>query len=64
MSESVGDARGKKKPRGLAHIFVLLLSVIVIAMIATYMVPAGKYERVMDEKSKRMVIVPSSFQYV
>ncbi|MDR2137780.1 MAG: YfcC family protein, partial [Synergistaceae bacterium] len=64
MSELAGEAGGKKKLRELPHIFVLLLSVIIVAMIATYVVPAGKYERVMDEKSKRMVIVPNSFQYV
>ncbi|MDR3331744.1 MAG: TIGR00366 family protein [Synergistaceae bacterium] len=57
-------ARESGKKREIPHIFAILLCVIIIATIATYIVPAGKYERVMDTASKRMVIDPGSFQYV
>ncbi|GHS94020.1 hypothetical protein AGMMS50276_05770 [Synergistales bacterium] len=64
MPESVSNVGKEKKHKELPHIFVILLSIIIIAMIATYVVPAGKYDRVMDEHSKRMVIAPDSFKYV
>jgi len=53
-----------KKAKELPHIFVILFSVIVLATIATYFIPAGKYERVMDPVLKRMVIDPTSFKYI
>ena len=54
----------QKKIKELPHIFVILFCVIVVATIATYIIPAGQYQRVMDESIKRMVIDPSSFKYI
>ncbi|WP_408011462.1 YfcC family protein [Pseudalkalibacillus sp. A8] len=53
--------RGEKETTGI-NAFVLLFSVIVIAAILTYIVPAGQYERV--EQDGREVINPDSFQFV
>ena len=53
-----------KKLRELPHIFVLLFCVLVLATIATHIIPAGQYARVMDEGLKRTVIDPTSFKYV
>lgn len=53
-----------QKAKELPHIFVILLCVLVAATIATYIIPAGSYTRVMDEAIKRMVIDPGSFQYI
>lgn len=53
-----------KKFTELPHMFVLLFAVIVAATIATYIVPAGQYTRVMDETIKKMVIDPKSFAYI
>ncbi len=46
------------------HVFVILLGMILIVTILTYIIPAGSYQRVMNEASKRMVIDPKSFAYI
>lgn len=46
------------------HILVILLFVIVITTILTYIIPAGKYERVLNEETGRMIINPASFEYI
>ena len=43
---------------------VLLAIILVIAAIATYIVPAGVYERVMDPTTQREVVNPQSFKYI
>ena len=53
-----------KKLRELPHIFVLLFCVLVLATVATHIVPAEQNARVMDEGLKRTVINPTSFKYV
>lgn len=54
----------KVKKHEFPHVFVILLAIIFIVTIMTYIVPAGKYERVLNEASNRMVIDPDSFQYI
>lgn len=49
--------------REIPHVFVILVSLIFVVCILTYLVPAGQYERVLDEASNRMVIDPNSFTY-
>ena len=55
--------KGKEK-REIPHIFVILLVIIVIATICTWLVPAGAYDRVLDEATGRMIIDPDSFHYI
>lgn len=52
------------KKKELPHIFVILLVMIVIATVATWLVPAGSYQRVLDAASGRQIIDPASFQYM
>lgn len=59
MSEKV-----KKKAREFPHIFIILFAIIIVSTIATYIVPAGRYERVLDEATGRQVIDPQTFKYV
>jgi uncharacterized ion transporter superfamily protein YfcC len=40
----------------------LLMMMILAAGILTYIVPAGKYERAVDENTKRTIVVPGSYQ--
>ncbi|MBQ6294969.1 MAG: YfcC family protein [Firmicutes bacterium] len=54
----------KKKKFSLPSTPVLLFLIIVVIMILTYVIPAGTYERVLDEASGRNVVDPNSFQYV
>lgn len=53
-----------KKTKEFPHIFILLLAIIVVATILTYIVPAGQYERVINEATNRQVIDPNSFKYI
>ena len=52
------------KGSSFPHVFVILLSIIVLAMVASWFVPAGEYARVLDPKSKRTVIDPTSYHLV
>lgn len=54
----------KKKSKSFPHILVILLIAIIVATIATYIIPAGQYERVLDEASGKMIIDPTTFTYV
>ena len=54
----------KEKKLEFPHVFVILLGIIFVVTILTYIVPAGKYERVLNEATKRMVINPNSFKYI
>ena len=54
----------KKKKFSLPSTPVLLFLIIVVVMIMTYVIPAGTYDRVLDEASGRTVVDPNTFQYV
>lgn len=64
MSSKSGLENNKKKHREFPHVFVILLTIILIVGILTYIIPAGQYQRVLDEASNRMVIDPNSFTYI
>lgn len=57
------ESRVKPK-REIPHILVILLFIIILATIATWLIPAGAYDRVLDEASGKMVINPDSFHYL
>ncbi len=46
------------------HTYVLIFMVILIAAVATYIIPAGVYEKVKDPNTGRTVVDPDSFHYV
>lgn len=52
----------KKKKWELPHIYVILFALITIAAIASYIVPAGQFER--EDVNGRSVIVPGSFEFI
>ena len=53
-----------KKSFKTPHTFVILVGLIVITVLLTYVVPAGKFERMKDETSGRTLVVPGTFKYV
>lgn len=57
-------SQATKQKKEIPHILVILLVMILIAAVCTWIVPAGSYERVLDEASGRQVIDPDSFQYM
>ncbi len=46
------------------HTYVLIFCIILIAAVATYIVPAGKYELVEDSATSRQVVDPDSYERV
>jgi uncharacterized ion transporter superfamily protein YfcC len=56
------DSAEQKKKVNVPHVFTIILIIIIAAGIMTYIVPAGKYERV--EVGGRNLIDPNSFHFV
>ena len=48
----------------IPHTYVIISCIVLIAFIATYFVPAGIYDRVIDPISGRSIIDPTTFRYV
>ncbi|HSF54526.1 MAG TPA: Na+/H+ antiporter NhaC family protein, partial [Algoriphagus sp.] len=44
------------------HPMIILLGFIILAALATFIIPSGSFERVLDEKTGRDIVVPGSFQ--
>ncbi|MCR5251748.1 MAG: C4-dicarboxylate ABC transporter permease [Lachnospiraceae bacterium] len=54
----------KKRNGALLHPMLLLVIIVVLSALASYVVPAGQYERVMDEEIGREIVDPTSFTYL
>jgi uncharacterized ion transporter superfamily protein YfcC len=53
-----------KRKFTMPHTFVLLFIIIILVSIATYILPAGQYERILDESTNRVLIDPGSFSLI
>ncbi|MBR4411930.1 MAG: YfcC family protein, partial [Firmicutes bacterium] len=53
----------KKKKFKVPNVYILIMGIAFCAMLLTWLVPAGAYERVANADG-RMVVDPSTFQYV
>ena len=51
----------EKKPFQAPHTFVILVVLILLAVAATYVVPAGEYTRYTDEATNRTLVEAGSF---
>ena len=54
----------KKKGFSMPHNYVVIFAIIVLAMIMTYVVPAGAYDRAVDPNTGRTVVVDGSFHFI
>ena len=61
---SSGNMLKKKKGIQLPHIYVLLFAIIVVCTILTWVLPAGEFDRVMNEATGRTVAVGGTFHMV
>ena len=52
-----------KKKEGL-HSFAMLFIVIIVAAVLTYIIPAGTYDRVLDETTGREIVVAGSYHTI
>ena len=48
----------------MPHTYVLLTIILLTVVAMTWLIPAGSYDRVLDEASGRMVVLPESFHFV
>ena len=48
----------------MPHNYVILVSIMVLMLILTHIIPAGEYERVEDPVSGKMVVVPGSYHQI
>ena len=62
-THSTKEVKKEKKKASMPHIFVILFIIITLASLASYIVPAGEYDRVTMEDG-REVIDPDTFQLV
>ena len=61
---SHGNMLKKKKGITLPHIYILLFSIIVVCTILTWILPAGEFDRVVNEATGRTVAVAGTFHTV
>lgn len=54
----------KKKKFSMPHSYVTLLIIILFCAILTWLIPAGTFDRVMDEDLGREVVVSGSFHFI
>ena len=52
-----------EKKKGAPNPMVIIICIILVSALASYIVPAGTFERVVDPNSGRTVVDPSTFQY-
>lgn len=53
----------KKAKREFPHVFTILFGMMLVALVATYLVPSGQYARI-EGPGGRMIVDPESFAYV
>ena len=58
-----------KKKKGLSgfkmpHTYVILVTIMVVMLLLTHIIPAGEYDRVQDPVSGKMVVVPGSYHTI
>lgn len=57
----MGKLKNKLSQIKMPHTYVFLTIILLIVVLLTYLIPAGQYERVLDEASGKMVVVAESF---
>lgn len=59
------EKKGKKKFQfKMPHTYVILISIMVLMLVLTHIVPAGEYDRVEDPVSGKMVVVADSYHEI
>ena len=54
----------KKKLLAVPHTYVIIGIILILVTLLTYIVPAGQYDRVMDEETGYEIIVNGSYHHV
>lgn len=64
MPEKAAERTKKRIRFSVPHTFILLGIIIVLAMIATYIVPAGEFDRMKDPETGRTIVIADSYHPV
>ena len=64
MLNTVIEGKTVRKIFKVPHTYVILFTIVIIMTLATYVLPAGIYERVTDPNTGRTVVDPTSYHHV
>ncbi|MEX6494496.1 YfcC family protein [Fusobacterium animalis] len=53
-----------KKKFVFPNTYVIIILMMIIAILLTWIIPSGEFERVKDEVSKQSIIIPGTFKYI
>ena len=63
MSDNKNENELKKK-KEFPHTFIILAFMLILASVATYLIPAGKYDVALDAATGKSMIIADSFHYI
>ena len=52
-----------KKKFVFPNTYVIIILMMIVAVLLTWIIPSGEFERVKDEVSKQSIIIPGTFKY-
>ncbi|WZL74030.1 TIGR00366 family protein [Clostridiaceae bacterium 35-E11] len=64
MESNTRNQKTKKWKFSMPHSYIVIGMIIVFAMILTYIIPAGEYDRITDPVTGRNIVSPDSFHFV
>ena len=53
-----------KKKFFFPNTYVIIILMMIVAVLLTWIIPSGEFERVKDEVSKQSIIIPGTFKYI
>ncbi len=53
-----------KKKFVFPNTYVIIILMMIVAVLLTWIIPSGEFERVKDEVSKQSIIIPETFKYI
>ena len=59
-----GNTLNKRRRFQMPHIYVLLIGLILACGVLTWILPAGSFDRVLNEATNRMVVIPGTYHAV
>lgn len=60
----MAETKKKRFQFKMPHNYVILVSIMVLMLVLTHIIPAGEYQRVEDPVSGKMVVVPGTYQTI
>ena len=63
MNEESGKPK-KRRKIPFPDTYVLIISLMALAVIMTYIIPAGSFERVMDTEAGQLIVQPGTYQTI